>query len=334
MKAILVEKPGGPEVLQLGEAPDPVPGPGEILVRVHAAGVNRADLLQRMGRYPPPPGASPILGLELAGEVVGHGPPVHDDASGAPGLPGIGAGIMALVTGGAYAELASVPVAAAMEVPRGMSFTAAAAIPEAFLTAWMNLVELGDLAEGETVLIHAGASGVGSAAIQLARELGARVLATAGSDEKLAFCRGLGAEAAIHRHHEDFAEAALAHTGGRGVDLILDFVGVPYWDWNLKALRRGGRLALIGFLGGSRGEVDLGPVMRKNLRVTGTTIRGTPFGTKARVAGDFAGFALPCFADGRLKPLVDKVFPLAEAAAAHRYMAENRNQGKIILTVG
>jgi len=225
-------------------------------------------------------------------------------------------------------------VTAAMEVPAGMADTAAAAIPEAFLTAWMNLVELGGLDEGETVLVHAGASGVGSAAIQLARELGATVLATAGSEEKLEFCRSLGASAAIHRHHEDFAEAALAHTGGRGVDLILDFVGVPYWDWNLKALRRGGRLTLIGFLGGSKGEIDLGPVMRKNLIVTGTTVRGTPIGAKARLTREFAAFSLPRFADGRLKPLVDKVFPLAEAAAAHRYMMENRNRGKIVLTVG
>jgi tumor protein p53-inducible protein 3 len=333
MRAILVEKPGGPEVLALGEAPDPVPGAGEVLVRTRAAGVNRADLLQRMGRYPPPPGASPILGLELAGEVVGHGPPVHEDTPPGGPLPEIGAGVMALVTGGAYAEMASVPVGAAIEIPPGMAHTAAAAIPEAFLTAWMNLVELGGLTEGETVLIHAGASGVGSAAIQLARELGARVLATAGSEEKLEFCRGLGASAAINRRHEDFAEAALARTEGRGVDLILDFVGAPYWEGNLEALRRGGRLTLIGFLGGSRGEIDLGPLMRKNLRVTGTTVRGTPIGTKARVTGDFAAFALPRFADGRLKPLVDRVFPLAEAAEAHRYMGENRNRGKIILAV-
>ncbi len=339
MRAILIEKPGGPEAMRLAETPDPVPGPGEVLVRVRAAGVNRADLLQRMGKYPPPPGASPILGLELAGEVVALGPPASgplppEAALGAAGEPlSEGDRVMALVTGGGYASLASVPAVTAMRVPDRLTWSEAAAVPEAFLTAWMNLVVLGKLREGESVLIHAGASGVGSAAIQLARELGATVLTTAGSGEKLAFCRELGASTTVNRHDGDFAEAVLAATGNRGVDLVLDFVGAPYWASNLRALARGGRLTLIGFLGGSSGDCDLGPVMRKSLTVTGTTLRGTALEEKAVLSAGFAEFALPRFADGRLRALVDRTFTLGEAAGAHRFMAGNGNAGKLVLTV-
>ena len=292
MKAIVCRDPGGPEVLRLAEHPDPATRAGELLVRVHAAGVNRADLLQRMGHYPPPPGASPILGLELAGEVVAAG--------GACTRRRAGEHVMALVTGGAYAELAAVPEETAMPVPARWTWEEAAAVPEAFLTAWLNLFDLGRLAGGESVLVHAGASGVGSAAIQLAREAGADVLATAGSD-------------AVH--------------------LVLDFVGAPYWERNLQALRRGGRLVLVGFLGGSSGMVDLGPVLRKSLTVKGTTLRGTPLPEKGALVERFLEFAAPRFEDGRLRPVLDRSFPLEDAAAAHAYMAENRNIGKIVLTV-
>jgi putative PIG3 family NAD(P)H quinone oxidoreductase len=321
MKAILVQEPGGPEVLRLGKTQDPAPGPGEILVRIHAAGVNRADLLQRMGRYPPPAGASPILGLELAGEVTALG-------SGCTRFRE-GDRVMSLVAGGAYADLAAVPEEATLPVPDGLDWRQAAAIPEAFLTAWLNLFDLGGLDAGESVLIHAGASGVGSAAIQLTKAVCATVFTTVSSDEKGAFCRGIGADTVIDRSRADFASAVLDITDG--VDLVLDVVGAPSWEGNLRVLRRGGRMTLIGFLGGSRAELDLGPIMRKNLTVRGTTLRGTPLHEKAKLVEAFGRFALPRFADGSLKALVDRTFPLAEAAAAHTHMAENRNMGKIVL---
>lgn len=320
MRAVLVREPGGVEVLSLGDAPDPVPGEGELLVRVRAAGLNRADLLQRMGRYPPPAGASSLLGLELAGEVV------RGAGAFAPGDR-----VMSLVPGGAYAELATAPAATTLPVPAGLSWAEAAAIPEAFLTAWLNLFDLGGLASGETVLVHAGASGVGAAAIQLARARGATVITTAGSEAKLDFCRELGAAHTIHRHTEDFAARVEEITGGAGVALVLDVVGQPYWERNLRALARGGRLVLVGFLGGSRGEADLGPVLRKSLTVRGTTLRGTPDEQKAALVRELGEFALPRFKAGELKPTVDRLFPWDEVAAAHTYMAENRNLGKIVL---
>jgi tumor protein p53-inducible protein 3 len=323
MKAIVFDHPGSPEVMHLAEVPEPLPRDGEVLVRVHAVGVNRADLLQRLGRYPAPPGASEILGLELAGEVVGVGPNCTRRRAGQR--------VMALTTGGAYAAYATVPEAATMLVPDDLDWRAAAAIPEAFLTAYVNLFDIGVLSAGQSVLVHAGASGVGSAAIQLAREAGATVLATAGSDVKLAFCRELGATVAIHRENEDFAAAALQATSGAGVHLILDFVGAPYWADNMQALRRGGHLAIIGFLGSSRGEIDLGPVLRKSLTVRGTTLRGMSPADRASLVERASAFILPRLVDGRLRALVDRAFPLAAAAEAHHYMHANANRGKIIL---
>jgi tumor protein p53-inducible protein 3 len=323
MKAIVFDHPGSPEAMRLAEVPDPLPRAGEVLVRVRAAGVNRADLLQRLGRYPAPPGASEILGLELAGEVVALGPGCTRRRAGDR--------VMAVVTGGGYATLAIVPEAATMLVPASLDWRAAGAIPEAFLTAYLNLFDLCGLAPGETVLVHAGASGVGSAAIQLAREAGATVLATAGSDEKLQFCRELGAARAIHRESEDWGAVALEATGDKGVHIILDFVGAPYWPDNMRALRRGGRLAIIGFLGSSRGDIDLGPVLRKSLTVRGTTLRGLAAADKAALVERASAFMLPRFADGRLRALVDRAFPLAAAAEAHHYMHANSNRGKIIL---
>ena len=325
MKAVLVTIPGGPEVLKLGELPDPVPGPTELLVNVKAAGVNRAEVLQRQGKYPPPAGASDILGLELAGEVVGKG---QDVTKFSPGDR-----VMALVTGGAYAELCTVPEPTALPIPNGLTFEQAAAIPEAFVTAWLNLFDLGLLEKNETVLIHAGASGVGAAAIQLAREAHAQVLTTVGTTAKKEWVTTLGATKAILRKEEDVTKAVLEATQGEGAHLILDVVGAPAWKANLQSLRRGGRLVLVGFLGGSRGELDLGLILRKNLHVTGTTLRGSPLSKKAEWMQEFDRFARKRFEDGRLTVPLDKTFPLAQVAEAHRYMEADQNLGKIVLVM-
>lgn len=322
MKAILFDAPGGPEVLRYGDAPDPRPAEGELLVRVRATAVNRADTLQRRGNYAPPPGASTILGLELAGEVVQPAGPWR-----------VGDRVMAVVTGGGYAELATVPAGMAMRIPDPFSFEQAAAIPEVFLTAYLNLFTLGKLSAGETALIHAGASGVGTAAIQLARAASAQVIATAGAPEKVAFCRDLGAALAINYKQEDFAERVLAFTAGRGADVVLDFVGAPYWNANLRAMAMHGRLMLIGMLGGSRGELDLGPIMAKRITVTGTTLRRTPLPEKIALTQTFVAFAMSRFERGELRPIVDSVYPLRDAAEAHRRMEANRNIGKIVLAV-
>ena len=325
MKAVLVPHPGGPEVLTLGEAPDPVPAPAELLVKVKAAGVNRADVLQRMGKYPPPAGASEILGMELAGEVIALGPQATRFK--------VGDRIMALVTGGAYAELAAVPEATTLPIPENMDFEHAGGLPEAFVTAWLNLFDLGLLEPRETVLIHAGASGVGAAAIQLAREAGAQILTTVGTPEKQQWVTRLGASKAILRKEEDITKAVLEATQGEGAHLVLDVCGASAWKANLQSLRRGGRLVLIGFLGGSRGELDLGLILRKNLHVTGTTLRGTPLTKKSEWMRELDQFAGKRFGDGRLIVPLDKTFPLAQAAEAHRYMEEDRNLGKIVLTM-
>jgi tumor protein p53-inducible protein 3 len=325
MKAVLVPHPGGPEVLTLGEAPDPVPAPAELLVKVKAAGVNRADVLQRMGKYPPPAGASEILGMELAGEVIALGPQATRFK--------VGDRIMALVTGGAYAELAAVPEATALPIQENMDFEHAGGLPEAFVTAWLNLFDLGLLEPKETVLIHAGASGVGAAAIQLAREAGAQVLTTVGTPEKQQWVTRLGASKAILRKEEDITKGVLEATQGEGAHLVLDVCGASAWKANLQSLRRGGRLVLIGFLGGSRGELDLGLILRKNLHVTGTTLRGTTLTKKSEWMRELDQFAGKRFGDGRLIVPLDKTFPLAQAAQAHRYMEEDRNLGKIVLTM-
>lgn len=322
MKAIVFDQPGEPDVLRYADAPDPQPGADELLVRVHATAVNRADLLQRRGGYAPPPEASPILGLELAGEVVR---PAGEWQAGDR--------VMAVVTGGGYAELAAVPAGMAIRIPDRFSYQEAAAIPEAFLTAYLNLFTLGRLQPGEIALIHAGASGVGTAAIQLTRAAGARAIATAGTDEKLALCRGLGAELAINYKTESFVERVQAATGGRGADVVLDFVGAPYWEANMAALALGGRLMLIGFLGGSRGQLDLGALMGKSLTVASTTLRRTPLAQKVALTQAFVEFALPRFERGELRPVIDRVMPLAQAGEAHRVLEANSNAGKVVLTI-
>ncbi len=322
MKAILVDQPGNVDAMHYGDAPDPQPGKDELLVRVRAAGVNRADLQQRRGSYPPPPGASPILGLEIAGEVIEP-----------TGRWKVGDRVMAVVTGGAYAQQCLVHDGVAMPIPADFSFEQAAAIPEAFLTAYMNLFAMGHLKVGESVLIHAGASGVGAAAIQLAHAFGARVFATAGNEAKRDFARDLGAELVIDYRTEDFAKRVLEATGGRGVDVIIDFIGVAYWMSNLSALARGGRLMLVGFLGGASGALDLGPIMSKNLTVVGTTLRRTPLDEKTALTQAFVEGWLPRFAAGELKPTIHAVYPLEKVADAHRTMEANANLGKLVLRV-
>jgi putative PIG3 family NAD(P)H quinone oxidoreductase len=323
VKAILIDQPGGPEVLRYGETATPARSDpaAELLVRVRATAINRADTLQRKGNYPAPPDASPILGLELAGEVLepaGHWK--------------VGDRVMAVVAGGSYAEVATVPVGMAMPVPARLSFDEAAAIPEAFLTAWLNIFTLGKLQAGETLLVHAGASGVGSAAIQLATAYGARVFATAGTREKVDFCSSLGAET-IHYKTENFAERVLGATSSAGANVILDFVGAPYFNDNLRAAAMHARLMLIGMLGGSTGQLDLAPIMSKRIVVTGTTLRRTPLAQKIALTQAFADWALPRFESAQLKPIIDTVLPLHQAAAAHRRMEANTNIGKIVLSV-
>ncbi|MDB5078672.1 MAG: putative Quinone oxidoreductase [Chloroflexi bacterium] len=326
MKAIVVREPGGPEVLEWRDAPEPQLQPNELLVRVRASAVNRADMLQRRGAYPPPPGASPILGLEMAGEVLEVGA-----ACGAQWQPG--QRVMALLAGGGYAEKVAVPAVHAIPIPENLSFEEAAAIPEAFLTAYLNLFGLGELKSGQTVLVHAGGSGVGTAAIQLAREAGAAVFVTAGSADKLERCRQLGATGLINYKQVNFAEKVKELTAGHGVDLILDFIGADYFKDNLASLALYGRLVLIGQMGGTKTELDLSLIMRRRLHITGTTLRARSLEEKAELTGQLAGFALQRFADGRLHPVIDTVFPISQAAEAHRYMESNQNFGKIVLKV-
>lgn len=322
MKAIVYDAPGDAHVLRVAELPDPIPQADEVLVQVHATAINRADILQRLGRYDPPADASPILGLEIAGEVIE-----------AKGRWQAGDRVMAVVTGGGYAELAAVPSGMLMPIPPLLSYPQAAAIPEAFLTAFLNLFILGDLQRGEAVLIHAGASGVGSAAIQLARINGARVFATAGNDQKLMYCESWGAELSINYKEENFALRVLEATDGRGVNMILDVVGAPYWNQNLKALAEGGRLLVIGLLGGAKGQLDMGAILAKNLTITGTRLRPMPLAEKSALSQAFSKFAMPLFDSWELVPIVDSIFPMAEVSEAHRRMENNQNIGKIVLTL-
>lgn len=326
MKAINIKAPGGPEVLEWGEAPDPTPQPHELVVRVRAAGLNRADLIQRRGFYPPPAGASPILGMEMAGEVVEVGSSCAN--SWQPGQR-----VMALLAGGGYAEKVAFPAVHAMPLPDNLSFEEGAALPEAYLTAYLNLFMLGELKPGQTVLIHAGGSGVGTAAIQLVREAGATAFVTAGSAEKLERCRELGATGLINYKKEKFRDRVKELTGGKGVDLILDFIGADYFEDNLASLALYGKLVLIGQLSGAKTQLDLGLVMRQRLRITGTTLRARSLEEKADLVQRLSDFAMPRFADGRLRPVLDRVFPIEEAAEAHRYMETNNNFGKIVLKI-
>ena len=323
MKAIEIAEPGPAEVLVLAERPVPLPGPGEVLVRVAAAGVNRADIMQRQGSYPPPPGASDIAGLELSGTVAAVGADVTN--------PSAGDEVCALVAGGGYAEYCLVPAPQCLPVPPGVTLRDAAALPEAYCTVWTNVFERGRLAAGETLLVQGGSSGVGTAAIQLARALGARVLATAGSAAKCAACETLGAERAVNYREADFVAAVREATGGRGADVILDLVGGPYLQRNLDCLAVEGRLVLIAVMGGIKGEVNLASLMSRRQTLTGSTLRSRPIAAKAAICDALRARVWPRFAGGTLRPVIHATYPLAQAAAAHRVMESSVHVGKLLL---
>ncbi len=325
MQAVTVTAPGGPEVLRVTTVPDPVPAPEQILVHVRATALNRADVMQRLGQYPPPPGESDILGLELAGEVEAVGAAVTDRAPGDR--------VFGLVGSGGYAEKAVIDARMAMPIPPGWSFVQAAAVPEVFFTAQETIFTLAGLKKGETLLVHAAASGVGTAGIQMARETGARIFVTAGSAEKIQRCLELGATAGCNYKERDFADWVKEVTNGQGVDVIEDFIGAAYWDRNLRSLKTGGRLVLVGLMGGAKVEANLGLIMTKRLQVFGSVLRSRPLADKIAIPQRFRTNWLPLLATGRITPVVDQVFPLAQVANAHRYMEENRNFGKIILSV-
>ena len=325
MKAILFDEPGGPDCLYMGDAPTPTPGDEELLVKIAATALNRADIMQREGRYPPPPGASEILGLELAGTVAAVGPACEGWA--------VGDRVFGLLAGGGYAEYAVLHHAMAMKIPKRMNVEAAAAIPEVFLTAFQALFWLGDLQSGQRVLIHAGASGVGTAALQLAKRAGAHAYVTA-SAPKHARCLELGADMAINYKVEDFAERVSEKTNGKGVDLILDFIGAPYLKKNIDALALDGRLVLLALMGGRKVEgIDLGALFRKRIQILATTLRSRSLDYKIALTQAFSSKCLQSFNEGRLLPIIDSVFPWTEVADAHRYMEANKNVGKIILRV-
>ncbi len=323
MTAIAITEPGGPEVLKPTRLPMPTPGEGEALIRVEAAGVNRPDVFQRMGFYPPPPGAPDTPGLEVAGEVVAVGSNVNNFS--------IGDRLCALVAGGGYAEYCVVQTAAALPVPAPISAVEAAAIPETFFTVWTNVFDLGGLKAGEHFLVHGGTSGIGTTAIMLAKEFGAKVYATAGSAEKCQAMTDLGVDRAINYKEEDFVAALQDETGGKGVDVILDMVGGDYIPRNLKLLGFKGRLVFIAFLGGSRAEADFMQIMLKRLTVTGSTLRARAVEEKAQIANSLVKNVWPLFDQGKIKPVIYKTFPLAQAAEAHALMESSTHIGKIVL---
>lgn len=326
MRIVQYSAPGEPEDLAFGEAPDPVPGPGEVLIDVAATAVNRADCLQRRGLYPPPPGASPVLGLEASGQVAETGPGVTRFAPGDA--------VFALLPGGGYAERVVAPETVVLPVPPGMDVIAAAAVAEVFLTAFQALHWLAQVRAGETVLVHAGASGVGSAAIQLARLAGAEVLVTAGSADKCARCLELGARAACNYREQDFSEFVAAETSGAGANVIVDFVGGAYLDRNIDTLAVDGRLVLLALLGGRKSApLDLARWLQKRVSVFATTLRNRSDDYKARLVEDFAVLCLPAFEGGALAPVIDRVVPWQEVADAHRCLEENRNVGKVVLRI-
>ncbi len=318
---------GPPEVLRPARGPVPVPKPDEVLIRTEAVGVNRPDVAQRSGSYPPPPGASPVIGLECAGEVVALGAEVRRYR--------VGDRVAALTNGGAYAEYCTAPEAQALPFPAGYDALRAAALPETYFTVWANLFGHGRLAAGETVLVHGGTSGIGVTAIQLAKAFGATVYATAGSAAKVEACVGLGADAAIDYRAQDFAEAVKALTAGRGVHVVLDMVGAPYFARNIRCLGMDGRLVLIAFLGGHVAEqADLRPIMLKRLTVTGSTMRPRSTAQKGEIAAALEAKVWPLLAAGRAGPVIHATFPLARAAEAHRLMESSTHVGKIMLTPG
>ena len=325
MKAIEITSPGGPEVLKIATRPVPTPAAGEVLIEVAAAGINRPDMLQRQGHYTPPPGASDLPGLEVAGRVVA----VADDVDTVQ----VGDLVCALVAGGGYAEYCAAPAAQCLPVPAGLSLVEAAALPETFFTVWTNIVDGGGLRAGETFLVHGGSSGIGTTAIQLARMIGARVFATAGDAEKCRACEALGAERAIDYKTEDFVEVIRQATGGRGVDVVLDMVGGDYVPRNVAILAPRGRHVSIAFLRGPKTQLNLEPVMRKRLVLTGSTLRPRSVAEKGEIARALRGTVWPWLEAGKVRPVIHTTFPLAEAAAGHALMESSRHTGKIVLEV-
>jgi NADPH2:quinone reductase len=321
---IEVREPGGPDVLVPADRPRPSPGPGEVLIEVAAAGVNRPDVMQRRGIYPPPPGASDIPGLEVAGTVAGVGDAVQRWR--------IGDRVCALVSGGGYAEYCVAPAPQCLPLPN-LDFIPAAGIPETFFTVWTNVFERGHLEAGESALVHGGSSGIGTTAIQLARAFGARVFATAGSAEKCAACERLGAERAINYRDQDFVAAIHGLTGGRGVDLILDMVGGEYLPRNLEVLAVDGRLVQIALIGGAKAQINMATVLQRRLTVTGSTLRPRPVAEKGAIADALRERVWPLLESGAVAPVIFQTFPLRDAAAAHRVMESSAHIGKLVLTV-
>ena len=323
MRVVDIVEPGPPEGLQVGTRPVPAPGADEVLIRVAAAGVNRADTMQRKGNYPPPPGASDIPGLEVSGTIAAIGEGVSDLSPGNE--------VCALLAGGGYAEYCPVPAVQCLPIPERVSVVEAAALPEAYATVWTNVIDRGRLQEGESLLVHGGSSGIGTVAIQLARLFGARIFATAGAPAKCATCVALGAERAIDYRAEDFVAVLREATGGRGVDLILDMVGGAYLQRNVASLAVEGRLVIIALMEGAAAELDLARLMSRRLTVTGATLRARAVEEKAGILASLRDRVWPRFATGELRPIVHASYPLAEAAEAHRVMESSVHTGKLLL---
>jgi NADPH2:quinone reductase len=325
MRAIEITQPGKPDVLKPCERPMPELKPGEVLIKVHAAGINRPDVLQRMGHYPVPPGASDLPGLEVAGEIV------DGDLSGSALKKGDM--VCALVQGGGYAEYCAAPLDQCLPVPKGLSAVEAASLPETFFTVWSNVFDRSQLSEGETLLVQGGTSGIGVTAIQVATALGHRVFATAGTDEKCRACEALGAARGINYKTEDFVEVVKQETGGKGVDVVLDMVAGPYVAREIDCLADDGRIALIALLGGAKAQVDLGQVLRRRLSISGSTLRPRPVAFKAAIARQLQERVWPLIEQGKIKPVIYKVFPLEQAAEAQALMESSTHVGKIVLQV-
>jgi putative PIG3 family NAD(P)H quinone oxidoreductase len=324
MRAVTIPTPGDADALVLDEVPDPTPAPGEVLVEVAAAGVNRADLMQRQGLYPPPPGASAYPGLEVSGTISALGEEVTGWL--------VGERVCALLSGGGYAEQVVVPAAQLLPVPAGVSLVNAAALPEVASTVWSNVFMTASLQPGQTVLIHGGSSGIGTMAIQLARAIGARIAVTAGTPGKLEACRELGAEILVNYRDQDFVEVLNDATHGAGADVILDNIGARYLARNVSALAVNGRLVIIGLQGGARAELDISALLRKCAAVIATSLRGRPAGEKAAIVAAVRERVWPLIESGQVKPVVHRTFPLAQAAEAHRELEAGANVGKVLLT--